>query len=147
MCSYIHFTQSHGRKSVSHLPDPDHSIGDEDEKNNNRLNKGGGCFLSLLKQSQHLDEHTGHVTLADILYCNSRSPTVALSYTFSGTVAHVWEEKCLNIVAGNCREGKPTSMIPGPRSCCCLMYPQYFNHLHITFFPLHFLIIYPFSHY
>lgn len=77
MCSYIHFTQSHGRKSVSHLPDPDHSIGDEDEKNNNRLNKGGGCFLSLLKQSQHLHEHTGHVTLADILYCNSRSPTVA----------------------------------------------------------------------
>lgn len=44
-------------KSVSHLPDPDDSVGDEDKKNNDRLNKGGGCLLSLLKQSQHLDEH------------------------------------------------------------------------------------------
>lgn len=45
-------------KGASHLPDPDNSVGDEDKKNDNGLNKGGGCLLSLLKQSQHLDEHT-----------------------------------------------------------------------------------------
>lgn len=44
--------------SISHLPDPNNSIGNEDKKNNNRLYKGGGCFLSLFKQSQHLEEHT-----------------------------------------------------------------------------------------
>lgn len=52
-------------KSVSHLPDPDNSVGNEDKKNNNRLNKGGGCLLSLLKQSQHLYEHTEHRSSAE----------------------------------------------------------------------------------
>lgn len=44
-----------GRRA-SHLPDTDNGISDEDEENDNRLNKGGGRFLSFLKQSQHLDE-------------------------------------------------------------------------------------------
>lgn len=50
---------------MSHLPDPDNSVGNEDEKNNNRLDKGGGCLLSLLKQSQHLYGHKEHIILAD----------------------------------------------------------------------------------
>lgn len=48
-------------KSVSHLPDTDNSVGDEDKKNDDRLNKGRGCLLSFLKQSQHLDDHKGHI--------------------------------------------------------------------------------------
>lgn len=44
---------------ASHLPDADNSVSDEDEENDNRLNKGGGRFLSFLKQSQHLNEWEG----------------------------------------------------------------------------------------
>lgn len=79
-------------KSVSHLPDPDNSVGDEDEKNNNRLDKGGGCLLSLLKQSQHLCEQIVDMTLADrhiILLMSHGSPkTFGLL-----SLKHVWEEK------------------------------------------------------
>lgn len=50
-------------KSVSYLPDSNNSISNEDKKNNKRLNKGSGCLLSLLKQSQHLDEHREHIML------------------------------------------------------------------------------------
>ena len=47
-------------KSPSHLPDTNNSIGYEDKKNDNRLNKGGGRLLSFLKQCQRLGEHKGH---------------------------------------------------------------------------------------
>lgn len=66
VCIQTHFIHKHREKSVSHLPDPDNSVGDEDKKNDNGLHKGGGCLLSFLKQSQHLHEHTGHITLVDI---------------------------------------------------------------------------------
>lgn len=48
-------------KRASHLPDTDNSVGDEDKKNDDRFNKGGGRLLPFFKQSQHLDDHKGHV--------------------------------------------------------------------------------------
>lgn len=62
----IHLTQPHGTKRVSHLPDSDDGVGDEDKENDKRLDVGGGRLLSLLKHGQHLDKHTGRNTLADI---------------------------------------------------------------------------------
>lgn len=53
--------------SASHLPDPDDCVGDKDEKNNNGLNKGGGCLVSLLKQSQHLDRQRTHTLSRSII--------------------------------------------------------------------------------
>lgn len=70
---HIHFTGiEKGWGARSHLPDSDNSISNEDQKNDNRLNKGSGRLLSLLKQGQHLDDHKG--THRDILY--NESPQV-----------------------------------------------------------------------
>lgn len=64
ICVYsIMFTQRHRMKSVSHLPDPNNSVGDEDKKNNQRLYKGGDRLLSFFKQSQHLDKHAANSCL------------------------------------------------------------------------------------
>lgn len=116
-------------KSVSHLPDPDNSVSDEDKKNNNGLNKGGGCLLSLFKQSQHLNEHRVHMILADILYCNSLTPVgSSIHLQWKLALEHVWEQKCLNVGAGKCGERKKKKadtklkwyLVRGAVSVCCL---------------------------
>lgn len=63
-------------KSISHLPDPNNSIGNEDQKNNNRLYKGGGRFFSLFKQSQDLEKHIDQIMLANKFLQLSRKFTI-----------------------------------------------------------------------
>lgn len=101
-CEYTNYTMRYRMKSVSHLPDTNNSIGYEDKKNDNRLNKGGGRLLSFLKQCQRLGEHTGHKRT---FYAATTQVTQQLTYILSGTAASL-----LKLVggkggaAGNCRE-------------------------------------------